>query len=587
MADDAVRVFISYSHRDEHLRQQLDKHLAPLKWQKVIESWHDRQIQAGMEWADKIDDNLNRSDIILLLVSPDFVASDYCFKIELHQAITRHEAGEAIVVPVILEPCDWSWLPFAKFQAFPKDAKAISTWTNSNEAFLDVATGIRKVAQELFAKRKVLAEQKQANRERYLQKVEEVLSDGMISIVERDTLDELGETLGLTSEEAKEIETRAYEPYSRVEENLNKYKKTLTRLVEKGYYPFNEEIEKDLENRQRDLGLKPEDAARISKPIFDQAELDYQTKKKQLTEAEKLQALEQQRQQEQKEYEAKLERYRQEFSRAVQAEYPLSQQILKSLKTYQQQLELKDEDITHIEQPLIQQTELQYQQKLRQEVERQRQEAEELKRQQVKAERLRQEELERQRVLEQQRREKMPRRQAAQTSSANELASEKGVDYTRLQDLLKAGQWKEANEETTKLMSKWAGQPYAFTVEHIKDFPCTDLRTIDQLWVKHSQGRFGFSVQKKIWQDYGSPTSLGEWDKFGEEVGWKKKGFFSLIKTNANWQTESELTFDTSAPNGHIPCPFPHDFGKNYHWGGARKISRSTYDCRLVDFKIP
>ena len=321
MAEDAVRVFISYSHRDETLRLQLDKHLAPLKGQKVIESWHDRQIQAGMEWADQIDDNLNKADIILLLVSPDFVASDYCFKIELIQAIKRHESGEAIVVPIILEPCDWSWLPFAKFQAFPKDAKAITTWANSNEAFLDVATGIRKVAQELFAKRKLLAEQKQADRARYLQKVEEVLSDGVISIVERDTLDELRETLGLTPEEAREIETRAYEPYSRVEENLNKYKQTLNRLIEKCYYPFSEEIQKDLENRQRDLGLKPEDAARISKPILDQAELNYQAQKKKLTEEEKLQALERQRQREQEESEAQLDRCRQEFSRAIQADY--------------------------------------------------------------------------------------------------------------------------------------------------------------------------------------------------------------------------------------------------------------------------
>ena len=110
----------------------------------------------------------------------------------------------------------------------------------------------------------------------------------MISIVERDTLDELRETFGLTPEEAKEIETHAYEPFSRYEESLNKYKQTLNRLIEKGYYPFNEEVQKDLENRQRDLGLKPEDAARVSKPIIDQAELHYQGKEQQLTEPEEL-----------------------------------------------------------------------------------------------------------------------------------------------------------------------------------------------------------------------------------------------------------------------------------------------------------
>jgi hypothetical protein len=153
MSEESVKLFISYCHRDEKLREQLEKHLSPLKGQKVIEAWHDRQIRAGDEWANQIDDNLNKADIILLLVSPDFVDSDYCSNIELEQAVKRHENGEAIIVPVILEPCDWSWLPFAKFQAFPKDGKAITTWGNQNEAFLDVATGLRKVAQELFAKR--------------------------------------------------------------------------------------------------------------------------------------------------------------------------------------------------------------------------------------------------------------------------------------------------------------------------------------------------------------------------------------------------------------------------------------------------
>jgi formylglycine-generating enzyme required for sulfatase activity len=306
-----------------------------------------------MEWANQIDDNLNKADIILLLISPDFVASDYCSNIELSQAIRRHEAGEAIVVPVILEPCDWTWLPFSKFQAFPKDAKAITTWINQNEAFLDVAAGIRKVAQELFAKRQQQAEQKQLIRAQYLQKVEEVLSDGEISIVERDTLDELQETLGLTPEEAKEIEAHAYEPFSKYKESLNKYQQTLNRLIERGYYPFSEEIEKDLKNRQRDLGIKPEDAARISKPILAQAELDEQVKKQKLAEAESTQELELQRQQQQQEYAAKLERYRQEFSKAVEAEYPLHPAALENLKTFQHQLELKDEDVEAIVSPIL------------------------------------------------------------------------------------------------------------------------------------------------------------------------------------------------------------------------------------------
>lgn len=280
MPENAVKVFISYSHKDEALRDSLATHLSNLQWQGIISSWYDRQLVAGMEWDDKIKTELDSADIILLLISPDFIASRYCRDVEIPMALQRHEARQAYVVPVILRPFDWFDAPFAKLQAFPKDAKPVTTWSNQDEAFVSVTQGIRTAAKLMLDYRKQEVEQKQLVRAQYLQKVEEVLSDGVISIVERDTLDELRETLGLTSEEAKEVETHAYEPFSRYEESLNKYKQTLTRLIEKGYYPFSEEIEKDLENRQRDLGLKPEDAIRVSKPILDQAELDHQAKKK-------------------------------------------------------------------------------------------------------------------------------------------------------------------------------------------------------------------------------------------------------------------------------------------------------------------
>ena len=296
MTADAVRVFISYSHKDEALRDRLATHLSNLQWQGIIDSWYDRQLTAGTEWDNKIKTELEAADIILLLISPDFIASKYCRDVEIPIALQRHEAKLAYVVPVILRPFDWFDAPFAKLQAFPKDAKPITTWPNQDEAFVSVAQGIRTAAKLMQGYRQQQTEQSQLIRSQYLQKVEEVLSDGVISIVERDTLDELREALGLTLEAAQEIETHAYEPYSRYQENLNKYQQTLKRLIEKGYYPFNEDIERDLINRQRDLGLKPEDAARIAQPILDQAELDDQSKRTQLAEAERLQALEQQQQ---------------------------------------------------------------------------------------------------------------------------------------------------------------------------------------------------------------------------------------------------------------------------------------------------
>ncbi|NEU80278.1 SUMF1/EgtB/PvdO family nonheme iron enzyme [Nostoc sp. UIC 10630] len=344
------------------MRDSLATHLSNLQWQGIISSWYDRQLTAGTEWDDKIKTELESADIILLLISPDFIASKYCRDIEIPMALQQHESKKAYVVPVILRPFDWFEAPFAKLQAFPKDAKAVTTWVNQDEAFVSVTQGIRTAAKLMLDYRKQQAEQKKVIETQYLQKVEEALSDGVISIVERDTLDELRESLGLTPEEAKEIETRAYEPYSRVLENLNKYKQTLNRLIEKGYYPFSEEIEKDLENRQRDLGLKPEDVARISKPILDQAELDYQAKRNQL-EVEQLESLEQRRQQD--EYEAKLQRYREEFSRAVQVEYPLSQPVVEGLRNFQQQLGLKNEDFAKIEQSIREPAEVKYQEKLK------------------------------------------------------------------------------------------------------------------------------------------------------------------------------------------------------------------------------
>src|SRR5436305_14218404 len=101
---DAVNVFISYAHEDELLRQQLDTHLSLLRRQELISDWHDRQILAGDDWRRDIDQHLETASIILLLISPDFLASDYCYEIEMQRALERHKLGEARVIPIILRP---------------------------------------------------------------------------------------------------------------------------------------------------------------------------------------------------------------------------------------------------------------------------------------------------------------------------------------------------------------------------------------------------------------------------------------------------------------------------------------------------
>ena len=148
----AVQVFVSYSHTDERLRQALGDHLATLQREGLIDAWNDRKITAGQEWAGAISENLERADIILLLVSASFLASAYCNDIELRRALERHERGEARVIPVLLKPCDWTASPFAKLQALP-GGKAITSYSNRDQAFTDVAVGIRQVVQELTQRR--------------------------------------------------------------------------------------------------------------------------------------------------------------------------------------------------------------------------------------------------------------------------------------------------------------------------------------------------------------------------------------------------------------------------------------------------
>jgi hypothetical protein len=144
-----IEVFISYSHKDEALREQLGAHLALLKRERVIDEWHDRRIDAGQEWAGAIDEHLNSAAVVLLLVSANFVASDYCYDLEMTRALQRHDAGEARVIPVILREVDWRGAPFAKLKALRKDGKPVTSWSKRDKALADVARGIREAVEAL------------------------------------------------------------------------------------------------------------------------------------------------------------------------------------------------------------------------------------------------------------------------------------------------------------------------------------------------------------------------------------------------------------------------------------------------------
>ncbi|HLM74961.1 MAG TPA: TIR domain-containing protein, partial [Polyangiaceae bacterium] len=149
-----LRLFYSYSHKDEALRDELETHLAILQRQGLIAPWHDRCIEPGTDWAGAVDSNLEEADIILLLVSADFIASPYCYEKEMLRALERHHANQARVIPIILRATDFKGAPFEEIQALPKDAKPVTEWKNRDKAWTDVARGIRLAVESLRASKR-------------------------------------------------------------------------------------------------------------------------------------------------------------------------------------------------------------------------------------------------------------------------------------------------------------------------------------------------------------------------------------------------------------------------------------------------
>lgn len=152
-------LFFSYSHVDEQLRDRLEVHLAQLKRDGLIDAWHDRRILAGSNLDDSISEQLEAADIVLLLVSSDFINSDYCYSREMARALERHARKEAHVIPVILRACDWKSSPIGKLLAVPTDARAVTSWPNQDEALTDVVKAIRKVANSVVSKSAVVPSQ--------------------------------------------------------------------------------------------------------------------------------------------------------------------------------------------------------------------------------------------------------------------------------------------------------------------------------------------------------------------------------------------------------------------------------------------
>lgn len=150
IASGPIKLFYAYAREDQDLLEHLRKHLYPLTKEKLAIEFYDRLISAGSDWSSEIEKELNSAEFILLLVTANFVSSDYCYSTEMKRALERHEAGECIVIPVILRPVDWFGTPIGKLQALPTSGKPVTTWPDMDDAFSDIARNIRQISRLLI-----------------------------------------------------------------------------------------------------------------------------------------------------------------------------------------------------------------------------------------------------------------------------------------------------------------------------------------------------------------------------------------------------------------------------------------------------
>jgi hypothetical protein len=218
MKDTLLNIFFAYSREDSDLRERLDKHLSGLKRRNYINTWFDGQIEAGTEWEKEIDFALSKADIILLLISADFIASDYCFDVEMKKAISRHEKGDAVIIPIILHPCDWSDLPFSKIQGLPQNGKAITSenWKSPEFALSEIAKSIKETVESL-----------RQTKNKHLRAINEVLNEKDYEL--RITLEQV-EELKLEEEILQESIEKHNKENKRVQKEITGIKSELNEL---------------------------------------------------------------------------------------------------------------------------------------------------------------------------------------------------------------------------------------------------------------------------------------------------------------------------------------------------------------------
>jgi len=165
-----MKIFISYSHKDDNYKVELLKQLSNLQRDGIIDGWHDRKILPGEKWDDSIKKALYECEVVLFLISADFMASDYINNTEIKISLERYIKREIQIVPIILRPCLWNETEFGQFQALPKDAKPLSTWKNIDEGLLDITKAIINI---INTNDKIKKEEKQIPKEEVKKKSKE------------------------------------------------------------------------------------------------------------------------------------------------------------------------------------------------------------------------------------------------------------------------------------------------------------------------------------------------------------------------------------------------------------------------------
>jgi WD40 repeat protein/predicted negative regulator of RcsB-dependent stress response len=168
----SIEIFFSYAHEDEQLKEELIKHLSEWKRQDLISPWHHRDISAGTEWQREIDTHLRTAQIILLLISPDFMASDYCNSIEVKQAMERYASGDIEIIPILLRPVEWKDAPFGTLPAFPQGSKPVTLWASQDEAFRLVAAQIKTVVENLLVTQSLNAAEEYLQKQQYAEAID-------------------------------------------------------------------------------------------------------------------------------------------------------------------------------------------------------------------------------------------------------------------------------------------------------------------------------------------------------------------------------------------------------------------------------